>query len=184
MARYKCVIIPQGDPNMRDLQVESSDGFWTSLGTIPRDECRNYVNRDLTTRIVKAYVSKNNVIPTALPHLIFDVHGMIAAADASIAERSVGLTPAVPIESSVKQEYIVSLENGRRYKSLKRHLSTLGMTPDEYRTKWRLPADYPMVSRDYSRQRSETARASKLERSSPAPGAAPSPRGTKTRKML
>jgi predicted transcriptional regulator len=68
------------------------------------------------------------------------------------------LTPAVPIKKSVTPDYIISLEDGHKYKSLKRHLSTRGMTPDDYRAKWGLPRDYPMVAASYSAQRSQLAK--------------------------
>jgi predicted transcriptional regulator len=69
------------------------------------------------------------------------------------------LTPAVPIKKSITPDHLISLEDGQKYKSLKRHLSTRGMTPDEYRAKWGLPRDYPMVAANYSAQRSQLAKA-------------------------
>jgi predicted transcriptional regulator len=81
-----------------------------------------------------------------------------AASGVKPQEPAAPLTPAVPIKKSVTPDYIISLEDGHKYKSLKRHLSTRGMTPDDYRAKWGLPRDYPMVAASYSAQRSQLAK--------------------------
>ncbi|MGH6924096.1 MAG: MucR family transcriptional regulator [Propylenella sp.] len=114
----------------------------------------------LTADIVSAYVSNNAVDAGALSKLIEDVHLALVRAPAAAAEpEKKPLVPAVPIRKSVTPDYIVSLEDGRKFKSLKRHLQgTYGMTPDEYRAKWSLPRDYPMVAPNYAKARSELAK--------------------------
>src|SRR5688572_6638658 len=115
---------------------------------------------NLTADIVSAYVSNNNVRPEQLPELIHAVHSALERAPNGKAEPAPELQkPAVPIKRSVTPDYIISLENGQKFKSLKRHLmNSYGMTPDEYRTKWGLPRDYPMVAPNYAKSRSELAR--------------------------
>jgi predicted transcriptional regulator len=112
--------------------------------------------------IVSAYVSNNSVAQADLPGLIAQVHATFGrlAQGAPLEEPAAAkLTPAVSIKKSVTPDYIVSLEDGKKFKSLKRHLSThYNMTPDEYRTKWGLPADYPMVAPNYAKSRSELAK--------------------------
>jgi predicted transcriptional regulator len=114
----------------------------------------------LTADIVSAYVSNNAVDAGALSKLIEDVHLALVRAPAAAAEpEKKPLVPAVPIRKSITPDYIVSLEDGRKFKSLKRHLQgTYGMTPDEYRAKWSLPRDYPMVAPNYAKARSELAK--------------------------
>ena len=115
---------------------------------------------ELTADVVSAYVGNNPVAATDLPTLISQVHAALgkttAAADAEPAEKPV---PAVNPKRSVTRDYIVCLEDGKKFKSLKRHLmSHYGLTPEEYREKWGLPADYPMVAPSYAEQRSRLAR--------------------------
>ncbi len=114
----------------------------------------------LTADIVSAYVSNNSVDASALSKLIEDVHtALVRAPAAAVEPEQKPLVPAVPIRKSVMPDYIVSLEDGRKFKSLKRHLQgTYGMTPDEYRAKWGLPRDYPMVAPNYAKARSELAK--------------------------
>lgn len=124
-----------------------------------------------TTRIVAAYVVHNAVPATSLPQIIADVHTALsklsaapAATDAagSLAKPS---TPAVAVNRSVTPEYIVCLEDGKKFKSLKRHLRThYGLTPDEYRRRWGLPGDYPMTAPAYSDRRAALAKQSGLGR--------------------
>ena len=120
----------------------------------------------LTADIVSAYVSNNKVDTGELSQLIESVHLALARAPAAAAEpEQKPLVPAVPIRRSITPDYIVSLEDGRKFKSLKRHLQgTYGMTPDEYRTKWGLPRDYPMVAPNYAKARSELAKSMGLGR--------------------
>ena len=110
-----------------------------------------------TVEIVAAYVQKNSVSSSDLPQLIKIVHGSLTSlSGGSPAEKP---QPAVPIRRSVTPDYIVCLEEGRKLKMLKRHLATAyGMTPEEYREKWGLPADYPMVAPNYAKQRSYLAK--------------------------
>ncbi|HMT40914.1 MAG TPA: MucR family transcriptional regulator [Sphingorhabdus sp.] len=122
----------------------------------------------LTADIVAAHVSNNTVAVSDLPTLISNIHGALAGLSAGAAAPAVALEPAVPIRSSVKRDYIVCLEDGKKLKMLKRHLMThYGMTPDDYRAKWGLAADYPMVAPAYAEQRRDLAKAIGLGR---APG--------------
>ena len=114
----------------------------------------------LTSQIVSAYVSKNSLQASDLPALISSVYQSLKSLDQPQAavEAAVDLKPAVPVKKSVTPEYIICLEDGKKLKMLKRHLSSsYGMTPDEYRAKWGLPADYPMVAPNYAKARSEMA---------------------------
>jgi predicted transcriptional regulator len=114
---------------------------------------------EMTADIVSAYVSNNTVASNDLPALIQHVYKALeGAANGVKTEDAAPPTPAISIKKSVTPDYLISLKDGRRYKSLKRHLSTRGMTPDDYRTKWGLPRDYPMVAANYSAQRSELAK--------------------------
>jgi predicted transcriptional regulator len=121
---------------------------------------------DLSTDIVCAFVSHNTLNVADLPKLIADVHtalkGLQGAVAADTAEE---LRPAVPVRKSVTPEYIVCLEDGKKFKSLKRHLRThYNLSPEEYRAKWGLPADYPMVAPSYSETRSRLAKDNGLGR--------------------
>jgi len=120
---------------------------------------------ELTASIVSAYVANNAVPAVNLAALIATVHSAVVGlprAQDSVAEP---LVPAVNPKRSVHADYIVCLEDGKRFKSLKRHLmSSYGLTPDEYRTKWGLPHDYPMVAPDYAAARSQLAKALGLGR--------------------
>lgn len=116
----------------------------------------------ITADIVSAYVSNNSVAHADLPKLIAEVHAALvrlAKGEEPVEVAETKPQPAVPIKKSVTPDYIVSLEDGKKYKSLKRHLSSsYGMTPDEYRAKWGLPPDYPMVAPNYAKTRSELAK--------------------------
>lgn len=113
----------------------------------------------LTAQIVSAFVSKNALPRAELHDLIQSVHAglMKIASGAAPAEPPVPLTPAVTIRQSIKPDYLICLDDGKKFKSLRRHLTALGMTPQQYRTKWNLPADYPMVAANYAAQRSALA---------------------------
>ena len=120
---------------------------------------------ELTAEIVSAYVSKNAVPVAALPELIASVNASLSKIGHPFEEPKPALMPAMNPKRSVTPDYIVCLEDGKKFKSLKRHLSThYGLTPDEYRTKWGLPADYPMVAPNYTAARSQLAKASGLGR--------------------
>lgn len=114
----------------------------------------------LTAQIVSAYVSNNSVEATDLPQLISDTHMALAQAsgDAAPVKRE-ELKPKVPVKRSVMPDYIICLEDGKKFKSLKRHLRThYNLTPEEYRAKWGLPHDYPMVAPNYAKARSDLAK--------------------------
>ena len=115
---------------------------------------------DLTADIVSAYVSNNTVASTDLPGLINEVYGALQrTASTSTEPEPEPLKPAVPVKKSVMPDYIICLEDGKKFKSLKRHLRThYNMTPEEYREKWDLGADYPMVAPNYAKQRSQFAK--------------------------
>ncbi|UVK57591.1 MucR family transcriptional regulator (plasmid) [Mesorhizobium sp. AR02] len=119
---------------------------------------------ELTADIVSAYVSKNPVPATGLPDLIASVHSSLSGLGGPGVPSVVAPTPAVNPKKSVFPDYIVSLEDGRKFKSMKRHLGLLGMTPDQYRAKWGLARDYPMVAPNYAAARSALAKASGLGR--------------------
>ena len=130
------------------------------------------VDRDLhslVAEIVAAYVGSNSVPAAQLPDVIRKVHAALAGLNGDAEPLAEPLKPAVPIKRSVTPDYIVCLEDGKKLKMLKRHLSsTYDMSPAEYRTKWGLPADYPMVAPNYAARRSEFARQIGLGRK-PAP---------------
>jgi predicted transcriptional regulator len=115
---------------------------------------------ELTAQIVAAYVGHNAAAPADIHRLIAEVHRSLEATLAgAAAETGADLRPPVPIRKSVTSEYIVCLEDGKRFKSLKRHLrSQYNMTPEQYREKWNLPADYPMVAPKYAETRSRLAK--------------------------
>ena len=115
---------------------------------------------DLSTDIVSAYVSHNALSVTDLPKLIADVHSALKGLQSNTAPEAVEeLKPAVPVRKSVAADYIVCLEDGKKFKSLKLHLRThYDLSPEEYREKWGLPADYPMVAPNYSATRSRLAK--------------------------
>ncbi len=116
---------------------------------------------ELTTDLVSAYVSNNPVPASDLPSLIEQVHQSLSnlATGVKAPPQEERLVPAVPIKKSITPDYLICLENGKKFKSLKRHLSSQhGMTPDEYRAKWSLPADYPMVAPGYAAARSQLAK--------------------------
>ena len=113
----------------------------------------------LTADIVAAHVSNNSVAVNDLPNLIHNVHTALSGISASRSAPEAKPEPKVPIRSSVKPDYIVCLEDGKRLKMLKRHLMThYGLTPDQYRQKWGLSADYPMVAPNYAEQRRKLAK--------------------------
>ena len=113
----------------------------------------------LTADIVAAHVSNNSVAVNDLPTLIQNVHAALTGIATEGAAPEARPEPKVSVRASVKPDYIVCLEDGKKQKMLKRHLMTNhGMTPDEYRQKWRLAADYPMVAPNYAEQRRTLAK--------------------------
>ena len=114
----------------------------------------------MTTDIVSAYLSNNTVSAAELPTLIQSVHRALSTVSTGIdTSAPAPKDPAVPVKKSITPDFLVCLEDGRKFKSLKRHLRTkYDMSPDEYRTKWGLPKDYPMVAPKYAETRSALAR--------------------------
>jgi len=113
----------------------------------------------LTADIVAAHVSNNSVSVNDLPQLIQNVHGALSGLGGQPSAPEAKPEPKVPVRSSVKPDYIVCLEDGKKLKMLKRHLMThYNMTPDQYRQKWGLAADYPMVAPNYAEQRRTLAK--------------------------
>ncbi|MGD9783873.1 MAG: MucR family transcriptional regulator [Hyphomicrobiaceae bacterium] len=115
---------------------------------------------ELTAKIVSAYVSNNTVVASELPQLISDTHAaLIRATGRPVETERDEQRPKVSVKKSVMPDYIICLEDGKKFKSLKRHLRThYNMSPEEYREKWNLPHDYPMVAPNYARQRSDLAK--------------------------
>ncbi len=121
---------------------------------------------DLSVEIVSAYVSHNALSANDLPKLIADVHNALKGLKSPVVvEQAEELKPAVPVRKSIAPDYIICLEDGKKFKSLKRHLRThYNLSPEEYREKWGLPADYPMVAPNYSATRSRLAKDNGLGR--------------------
>ncbi|KCZ46788.1 MucR family transcriptional regulator [Hyphomonas pacifica] len=114
---------------------------------------------ELATEIVAAYVGNNTVKSDELPGLIRNVHASLASLNGQPEPEKEAPKPAVPVRKSIGEDFLICLEDGKKFKSLKRHLrSKYDMTPEEYREKWGLPADYPMVAPGYSKQRSKLAK--------------------------
>ncbi|MDO6416368.1 MucR family transcriptional regulator [Sphingomonas sp. BIUV-7] len=137
----------------------------------------------LTAEIVAAHVGHNRIVPGDLPDLIQRVHQALTGLGQDGVQEAVATDakPAVSIRASIKPDYIVCLEDGKKLTMLKRYLQTrYGMTPQQYRQKWKLPADYPMVAPNYADRRRELAKAIGLGRKPKAvPAAAPVKRGRK-----
>jgi predicted transcriptional regulator len=116
----------------------------------------------LAAEIVSAFVAHNSLPRTELPALIQSVHAALtktaSGAVTSDAAELAAPTAAVTVRKSVTPDYLICLDDGRKFKSLRRHLATLGMTPEQYRAKWNLPNDYPMVAPNYAAQRSALAK--------------------------
>lgn len=128
---------------------------------------------EYATGIVAAYVGRNQILQTDLPGLIKSVFDALAGLSQPSSEviAAAALKPAVPIKKSVTDEFIICLEDGAKLKMLKRYLRThYDMSPDDYRTKWGLPSDYPMVAPNYAQARSEMAKRIGLGRLTPASG--------------
>jgi predicted transcriptional regulator len=119
---------------------------------------KNFI--ELTANIVSAYVSNNATPASELPALISQIHGALVRVSAGHVEVAVEpAKPAVPVKKSMTADYLVCLEDGKKFKSLKRHLRTqYNMTPEQYREKWGLPPDYPMVAPSYAVARSQLAK--------------------------
>jgi len=127
--------------------------------TDPKDLEQEEFQR-LTAKIVAAYVANNTIAIEDIPGLIGQIHNALrSAVDDPAPQEAETLKPAVPVRKSVTPDYIICLEDGKSMKMLKRHLrNAYGMTPEEYRARWGLPSDYPMVAPNYSKRRSEFAK--------------------------
>ncbi len=116
---------------------------------------------ELTADIVSAYVSNNSVPVSELPALISDVHAALSRVVGGTAPilPAEAPKPAIPVKKSITADYLICLEDGKKFKSLKRHLRTqYNMSPEQYREKWGLPPDYPMVAPNYAEARSQLAK--------------------------
>jgi predicted transcriptional regulator len=133
----------------------------------------------LTTQIVAAYVAHNQIPLTEVPAMLRNVHSALSGLTGGpVAEINTNTKPAVPVKKSITDEYIICLEDGKKLKMLKRYLrSHYDMSPEQYRAKWGLAADYPMVAPNYAKQRSDFAKSIGLGR-----GAVPATRGRKKSK--
>ena len=130
------------------------------------------VTVSIAADIVAAYVSNNPLPVGELPKLIGDIHAALKGIGTPAVEPVIKQEPAVSIRKSVTPDFIICLEDGKKFKSLRRHLQHFNLTPDQYRQKWNLPADYPMVAPNYAATRSALAKASGLGRKAAAPPAA------------
>ena len=126
---------------------------------------------ELSTEIVAAYVTRNSLSPADLPKLIADVYAALRGLNTPVfVEAEEVLKPAVSVRKSITPDFLICLEDGKKFKSLKRHLrTTYDMSADEYRAKWGLPPDYPMVAPNYSATRSALAKSNGLGRKAPEP---------------
>ncbi len=126
------------------------------LGVIMPKSQNDSSSLELVSKLVSAYVSNNSLPPSEIPHLIETVHGALKSQDLTVSSPP---EPAVPIKKSVTPDYVICLEDGMKLKMLKRHLRTsYNMSPAEYRQKWGLSSDYPMVAPKYAARRSELAK--------------------------
>ena len=138
----------------------------------------------LTADIAAAYVSNNTVQASDVPSVIQTIYRALASVgSAAAAPTPEPQKPAVPIKKSITPDFLISLEDGKKYKSLKRHLRTqYNMSPEDYRAKWSLPKDYPMVAPNYAASRSALAKSMGLGRGGAAKGAKPAPKTRAPRK--
>ena len=115
---------------------------------------------ELAAEVVAAYVSNNPVPKADLPDLILAVHSSLTrlGKDSLVELQVEAKPPAVPVRKSITPDFLICLEDGKKFKSLRRHLGALGLTPEQYRVKWKLPSDYPMVAPNYAAHRSALAR--------------------------
>ena len=130
---------------------------------------------EMTADIVSAYVGNNSVSATDLPSLIANIHSALSQVSTGAVEApSEPQEPAVPVRKSISPDFLTCLEDGRKFKSLKRHLRTkYDMSPEEYRAKWGLPKDYPMVAPNYAKARSDLAKSMGLGQGGRKPAKAP-----------
>lgn len=140
---------------------------------------------ELTTMIVSAFVAHNNVPAGDLPALIASTHAALGGLGSEPEAPTAALVPAVSVRKSITPNAIICLEDGKSFKTLKRHLSTkYGLTPEQYRAKWGLPSDYPMVAPGYAEARSALAKTMGLGRKPAVAAEAPKPaRAKRTAKV-
>ena len=133
---------------------------------------------EMTADIVSAYVGNNTVSAETLPSLIASIHAALSGvSNGPVEAEPEPKEPAVPIRKSIAPDFLICLEDGRKFKSLKRHLRTkYDMSPEEYRAKWNLPKDYPMVAPNYAKARSELAKQMGLGQGGRKPARAPRPK--------
>lgn len=148
------------------------------------DQQNNTQLLQLTAQIIAAHVSHNSVTTEMLPSLIRDVYKSLSGTETPVVEAPVPPEPAVNPKKSVFNDYIICLEDGKKLKMLRRHLkSAYNLTPEQYRERWQLPSEYPMVAPSYAKQRSNLAKkiglGTKPTTSAAAPVAATSSRGKK-----
>ena len=135
---------------------------------------------ELATDLVSAYVSHNPVPASDLPSLIEAVHAALRRVGSGAAEQPTeALKPPVPIRKSITPDHLISLEDGKPYRSLTRHLAKHGLTPEAYRAKWGLPPSYPMIAPNYAKRRSEIAKALGLGQRRRTAEPSPAPKGTR-----
>ncbi len=130
---------------------------------------------EMTADIVSAYVGNNTVAAETLPSLIANIHAALSGvSNGPVEVEPEPQEPAVPIRKSIAPDFLICLEDGRKFKSLKRHLRTkYDMSPEEYRAKWGLPKDYPMVAPNYAKARSELAKSMGLGQGGRKPARTP-----------
>lgn len=141
-------------------ELQASIGAWSKMDIVDAPSKNSEMLIELTADVVAAYVSNNPVPVGELPNLIADVHAALGrvggGGDQPVVDKQ---KPAVNPKKSVHDDYIICLEDGKKFKSLKRHLMThYGLTPDQYREKWGLDAGYPMVAPNYAQARSQLAK--------------------------
>ena len=136
---------------------------------------------EMTADIVSAYVGNNSVSAEALPALIANIHAALSGvSNGPVEAEPEPKEPAVPIRKSIAPDFLICLDDGRKFKSLKRHLRTkYDMSPEEYRNKWGLPKDYPMVAPNYAKARSELAKSMGLGQGGRKPARAAGTRAKK-----
>ena len=134
----------------------------------------------MTAKIVAAYAANNALNAADLAALIQNVHAALVKTSSPVPEvEAAALVPAVSIKKSITPDFLICLDDGKKFKSLKRHLGQLGMTPDEYRAKWGLPSNYPIVAPNYSATRSNLAKSFGLGRK---PAAVEAPKASRAKK--
>jgi predicted transcriptional regulator len=157
------------DPRRLRRPIEIDHGISYQERSMEDDlEAKHPSSVRLTVHVVGSYVTNNHVQPTEIPRLLNAVHAAIQAEARGCTSSAVAPPAAKPsraeVKRSVSRDALISFEDGKRYKTLKRHLATRGLTPERYREKWGLPKDYPMVAPDYAERRSALAKAMGLGR--------------------